>query len=186
MGVGLALFLLVSGLTAGQTGIETDETWRQTLDGAALVREGLERLYHPQYQYASIGLGGTVLRSGPYGFTRPGAPRLMPGGYLQHLPYLTYEYWWDENAVRHVPFDLLGGYGDNLEPGEVTGFRERLDIGTGLLRLELDLRVNPAWEGLYAIGRDTLMSRRELFVTPAGVLVVRVHDTPGTNVNSTA
>ena len=161
------------------TGLAVADGWDDTIARAAFSREGLERLYHPQYQYACIGLGGTTMRVGPWGFTRPGAPRVMPGGYLRHLPYLAYECWWDETGVRHLPFDLTGGYGEDLEPGQVTGFREVLDIHTGILTLDLDLRTDLVWEGLYRRGREAFHSRREVFVTPDGVLVVRVSDSPG-------
>ena len=36
---------------------------------AAFTKDGLERFRHPQYQYECLGLGGTVLRVGPDGFT---------------------------------------------------------------------------------------------------------------------
>ena len=34
------------------------------------------------------------------------------------------------------------------------------------------------WEGLYAIGKNAFHTRREIFVTPDGVLVIRVADSP--------
>ena len=150
--------------------------WQDAVRNAAFVKEGLERLHNPQYQYAIVGLAGTTMRVGPYGFTRPGAPRLHPGGYLRHMAYLAYEYWWDDEAHRHIPFDLTGGYGENLEPGQVTAFREHLDIETGLLTIDLALRADLVGEGLHQIGRNAFQSRREIFVTPEGVLVIRVTD----------
>ena len=169
---------IISGCLVLSVGVgaQSTDAWEAALKRAAFTREGLERLYNPHFQYACIGLGGTTMRVGPHGFTRPGAPRVMPGGYLQHLPYLAYEYWWDEEAHRHLPFDLTGGYGDNVEPGQVFGYREHLDIFTGLLTIDLELRTDPVWEGLYQIGRNAFKSRRELFVTPEGVLIVRVTD----------
>ena len=106
------------------------------------MKDGLERFRHPQYQYECLGLGGTVLRVGPYGFTVPGAPAIKTNGFLQHLPYLSYQYWWDEEAHRHVPFDLTGGYGTDLDPGQVTTFRHHLDIATGLLTIDLGLKLD--------------------------------------------
>lgn len=155
---------------------EFAERWHETLNDAAFVKDGLERLYNPHYQYAILGLGGTTMRVSPYGFTRQQAPRIMPGGFLQHRPYLAYQYWWDEEGHRHQPFILSAGYGEKLEPGQVTAFREHLDINSGMLTLDLGLRTDPAWEGLYQIGKNAFTSTRDLFITPEGVLVVRVTD----------
>ena len=55
--------------------------WQDTMRQAAFVKEGLGRLYNPHYQYECIGLGGTTLRVGPNGFTRPGALRILHGGF---------------------------------------------------------------------------------------------------------
>ena len=101
----------------------TTGSWQETLRQAAFVKEGLGRLYNPHYQFECIGLGGTTMRVGPNGFTKPGAPRVPPGGFLKHEPYLAYEYWWDEEGHRHIPFDLAGGYGERFEPGQITSFR---------------------------------------------------------------
>ena len=152
--------------------------WQDTIRQAAFVKEGLGRLYNPHYQYECIGLGGTTLRVGPNGFTKPGAPRIVHGGFLKHDPYLAYEYWWDEEGHRHIPFDLAGGYGEHFEPGQIASFRHTLDIHTGLLTIDLDLRADLVWQGLYEIGKHSFHTRRELFVTPDGVLVIRVTDSP--------
>jgi hypothetical protein len=152
--------------------------WQDTLRQAAFVKEGLGRLYNPHYQYECIGLGGTTMRVGPDGFTKPGAPRIVDFGFLKHDPYLAYEYWWDEEGHRYTPFDLAGGYGERFEPGQITSFRHELDIHTGLLTIDLDLRADLVWQGLFEIGRNAFHSCRELFVTPEGVLVIRVTDSP--------
>ncbi|MHB8971371.1 MAG: glycoside hydrolase family 95 protein [Pirellulaceae bacterium] len=152
--------------------------WQDAIRQAAFVKEGLGRLYNPHYQYECIGLGGTTMRVGPNGFTKPGAPRIFPGGFLKHEPYLAYEYWWDEEGHRYLPFDLASGYGPRFEPGQITSFRHTLDIDTGLLTIDLGMRVDLVWEGLYEIGKNAFHSRRELFVTPDGVLVIRVTDSP--------
>ncbi len=151
-----------------------------TMRQAAFVKEGLGRLYNPHYQYECIGLGGTTMRVGPNGFTKPGAPRVVDGGFLKHDPYLAYEYWWDEEGHRHIPFDLAAGYGERFEPGQVNSFRHELDIRTGLLTIDMDLRADLVWEGLFEIGRNAFHSCREIFVTPDGVLVIRVTDSPET------
>ena len=164
---------LVAGLIAGvvrATDSGSEDAWVKTLQQAAMVKEGLERFRNPQYQYECLGLGGTVMRVGPDGFTRPGAPAVNPSGHLEHLPYLSYQYWWDEEAHRHHPFDLTGGYGNNLEPGQVTTFRHNLDIANGLLTIDLGLKAG--------LDGAAFPSRREMLVTPEGVLVIRVTDAP--------
>ena len=174
----IAGLALVACLIAGSaTGAESDPVpWEKTLQQAAFVKDGLERLRHPQYQYECLGLGGTVLRVGPDGFTTPGASGVTANGSIKHLPYLSYQYWWDEEAHRHLPFDLSGGYGENLDCGEVTSFRHHLDIATGLLTLDLGLRGNWAASGLPQPTTNAFQSHRELFVTPEGVLVIRLTD----------
>lgn len=152
--------------------------WPETMRQAAFVKESLGRLYNPHYQYECIGLGGTTMRVGPNGFTKPGAPRIADWGFLKHNPYLAYEYWWDEEGHRYIPFDLAGGYGEHFEPGQITSFRHNLDIRTGLLTIDMDLRADLVWQGLFEIGKHAFHTRRELFVTPDGVLVIRVTDSP--------
>ena len=144
--------------------------WEKSLQQAAMVKEGMERFRHPQYQYECLGLGGTVVRVGTDGFTLPGAGVTNTGGWLKHLPYLTYQYWWDEEGHRHLPFDLTGGYGKNLEPGQVTAFKHHLDIATGILTIDLGLTVG--------LAGGASQSHREMFVTPEGVLVIRITDSP--------
>ena len=116
---------------------QVTEVWGKTIQQAAFVKDGLERFRNPQYEYECLGLGGTVMRVGPDGFTQPGAMAVATNGWLQHLPYLSYQYWWDEEAHRHLPFDLVGGYGPNLQHGQVENFRHHLDIATGLLTIDL-------------------------------------------------
>lgn len=140
--------------------------WQRILQQGAFVKDGLDHLQHPQYQYECLGLGGTVMRVGTDGFTSSAPGVINTNGWLKHLPYLSYQYWWDEEAHRHSPFDLTGGYGANLEPGQVTSFRHQLDISTGFLTIDLGLKV----------GTNSFQSHREMFVTPDGVLVIRVTD----------
>ena len=149
-----------------------EEKWEKTLKDAAFVKEGMDRLRHPQYQYECLGLGGTMMRVGPDGFTRTGAVLAQTNGWLKHLPYLSYQYWWDEDGHRHLPFDLKGGYGKKLESGLVTAFRHRLDIATGLLEIDLGLQEDGK-------GSKSFQSHREMFITPNGILVMRVTDTAG-------
>jgi len=173
--VGVALALLALNVVAAAA---TPQSWDDTLRSAAFIKDGLKRLYNPRYQYAIIGLGGTSLRVGHDGFTGLAAPRVAPGGYLEHVPYLAYEYWWDEEGHRHIPFELAGGYGGGLEPGQIVSFRQHLDIRTGLLTVDMDLRAALASGGRSQVGKNAFHSRREIFVTPDGVLVIRVTDSP--------
>ena len=148
--------------------------WQESVAGAAFLKEGLSRLHGARYEYECIGLGGTVLRCGPHGFTSPPA-QWSPAttGHLQHLPYLTYQYWWDEDAHRLTPFDLVGGYGPESDPGRISSFRHRLDVATGQLAVDLGLEVTRRGG---EPGTDAFRSRRDLLVTPEGVLVIRVAD----------
>jgi hypothetical protein len=166
---------LVASLIAGvgEAADTVTGAWEETLQQAAFVKEGLERFRHAQYQYECLGLGGTVMRVGPDGFTQPGAGGINTNGFLKHVPYLSYQFWWDEEAHRHLPFELTGGYGTNLEPGQVTSFRHHLDIATGLLRIDLGLKDD-------GVGSSIFQSHREMFVTPEGVLVIQVTDSPET------
>jgi hypothetical protein len=162
--------MLVTANGASNAADLVDVTWEKTLQDAAFVREGMDRYRHPQYQYECLGLGGTVMRVGPDGLTRTSAVRIRSNGYLKYFPYLSYQYWWDEEGHRHLPFDLQGGYGEKMEPMEVSTFRHRLDITTGLLEIDLGLQGDGK-------GSKLFQSHRELFVTPEGILVIRVADT---------
>jgi len=155
---------------------QVTEVWGKTIQQAAFVKDGLERFRYPQYEYECLGLGGTVMRVGPDGFTQPGATGVATNGWLQHLPYLSHQYWWDEEAHRHLPFDLVGGYGTNLQHGQVENFRHHLDIATGLLTIDLGLKADFVQTNSTKAGTKTFQSRREMFVTPEGVLVIRISD----------
>ena len=155
-------------IVAGATN-PVEVTWGKTLKDAAFVKEGMDRFQNPKYQYECLGLGGTMMRVGPDGFTRTGAVLTQTNGYLKHLPYLTYQYWWDEEGHRHLPFDLKGGYGEKMEPMEVSTFRHHLDITTGFLEIDLGLQKDGK-------GSKSFQSHREMFITPEGILVIRVTD----------
>jgi len=153
---------------------ETASSWSNTVATSAFHKHGVARaeqppggfLTTPHYQCETIGLGGTVVRVGPHGFTAPAAPAVDRTGHLQSRPYLSQQHWWDDEAHRHQPFDLVGGYGDDVDPGEIESFHHVLDIATGFLDIDLTLGGNgTSWR-----------SRREMFVTPEGVWVVRVTD----------
>lgn len=166
LGAALALALVAPG--------DLEARWAGALEAAAFEKVGLSRLHAAHYQYETLGLGGTVLRIGPHGFTSPPAPwSPTTVGHLTHLPHLAFHYWWDEDAHRQTPFDLVGGYGASREPGRITSFAHRLSVTDGLLRIELGLAL-PRADG--APGEARLDSVREMLVTPEGVLVVRVRD----------
>ena len=163
----LAALVTANGVSNAADSVE--EKWVKTLQDAAFVKEGMDRFQNPKYQYECLGLGGTMMRVGPDGFTRTGAVLTQTNGYLKHLPYLSYQYWWDEEGHRHLPFDLKGGYGEKMEPMEVSNFRHRLDITSGFLEIDLGLKKNGK-------GSKSLQSHREIFITPEGILVIRVTD----------
>ena len=148
--------------------------WEKTVAAAAFRKQGVERsewppagyLANPHYQCETIGLGGTVVRVGPHGFTSPAAPAVDRTGHLESRPYLSQQHWWDEQAHRHQPFDVVGGYGHDVVAGEIRSFRHELDIATGFLQIDLTL----------AAAGSSWRSRRDMFVTPEGVWVVRVTD----------
>ncbi|NQT88205.1 hypothetical protein HQ560_15665 [bacterium] len=171
--IGIALALLSLNVVAMAA---TPPSWDDTLRDAAFVKDGLKRLHNPHYQYDIIGLGGTSLRVGHDGFTNLAAPRISPGGHLRHVPYLAYEYWWDEEGHRYIPFELSGGYGEDSEPGQIVSFRHHLDIQTGLLTIDMDLRAGLVRERLHQTAKSAFHTRREIFVTPDGVLVMRLTD----------
>ena len=170
---GMTICLMLAGgpLAAEESGA----VWMKTVADAAFRKHGVDRpkqlpggfLLNPHYQCETIGLAGTVVRVGPHGFTAPAAPAVDRTGHLESRPYLSQQHWWDEDAHRHQPFELVGGYGNDVAVGEIQAFRHALDIATGFLTIELGLAANgTAWR-----------SRREMFVTPDGVWVVRVTDT---------
>ncbi|MCX6926344.1 MAG: hypothetical protein NT154_24525, partial [Verrucomicrobia bacterium] len=171
----LATFLwLIAGV--GFTAETVPEAWNRTIRQAAFAKEGLERFRNPQYQYECLGLGGTVLRVGPDGFTSAAGAGISSKGVIKHLPYLCYQYWWDEEAHRHLPFSLAGDYGKSFDPAQVVSFRHHLDIASGFLTIDLGLRAD-------SVGTDNgqpgeFQSHREMFITPEGVLVMRVSDAP--------
>ena len=164
----LAMVMPIHVLAGVTNSVEV--TWGKTLQDAVFVKEGMDRFQNPKYQYECLGLGGTMMRVGSDGFTRKGVVLTQTNGWLKHRPYLSYQYWWDEEGHRHLPFDFVGGYGKKLESGLVTAFRNRLDIATGLLEIDLGLQKDGK-------GSKSFQSHREMFITPDGILVMRVTDT---------
>ncbi|HOK35901.1 MAG TPA: T9SS type A sorting domain-containing protein [Paludibacteraceae bacterium] len=144
-----------------------NETWDELLDKSAFIKSGMEKLNRVDYQYQPIGLGGTTMRVDPWGFAYQKAPMASSGtSWRLHKPYLGYEYWWDNAGHRFNPFLLKAGYGATLDPGTITAFNQKLDIRTGELSIDLGLMVDGT----------SFTSKRNIFVTPDGILVIRVQD----------
>jgi hypothetical protein len=175
----LIVFAFLATIAAGRAvSQEPLDSWQKTIADATFRKHGVDQPKHspagflgnPHYQCETIGLGGTVVRVGPHGFTAPAAPAVDRTGHLESRPYLSQQHWWDEEAHRHQPFEVIGGYGPEVAAGEIRLFRHALDIATGFLEIELGL----------GIGKRTWQSRREMFVTPDGVWVVRIRDSGAT------
>ena len=150
--------------------------WQKAITESAFIKDGLKAMGQPQYEYECLGLGGTVLRAGTDGLTGLAAPGVTTNGYLKHVPFLSYQYWWDDEAHRHIPFQLRGGYGPKSEPGTVASFRHELDISSGLLLIDLGLDRKSTGGMVEPGGTNLFQSHREISVTPRGVLVIRVQD----------
>ena len=144
-----------------------DVAWNAMLEKSAFIKSGLTKLNRDDFQYQPIGLGGTTMRVDPWGFGFTKAPMANPGTWHPHEPYLGYQYWWDNAGHRFNPFLLKAGYGATLNPGTITAFNQKLDIRTGELSIDLGLTVDGT----------TFTSKRTVFVTPEGILVIRVQDT---------
>lgn len=153
-------------------GKEVDEAWNDVLGNSNMEKDGMSRFNSPEFQYYSIGLGGTTLRVDPWGFAYDRAPNTNQNSY-NHKPSFGYEYWWDNEGHRMNPFIIRGGYnvdegryGIKFRSGTITSFNQKLDITTGVVTTNLGLKV----------GDTEFTSVRETFVTPEGVLVIRVKD----------
>ncbi|MBS7040246.1 MAG: LamG-like jellyroll fold domain-containing protein [Barnesiella sp.] len=143
------------------------ESWNTILENSSFVKSGLDKLNRTDYQYQPIGLGGTALRVDPWGFAGTKAPQASAGiTWHIHKPYYGYEYWWDKEGHRFNPFIIKGGYGNELNPGTITDFSQKLDIRTGLLNIDLGLNVDGT----------QFTTKRTVFVTPDGVLVIHIED----------
>jgi hypothetical protein len=154
-------------LTRGQT-----LTWDQTIGLGNLNKTGLGCLDSTNYQYEVIGLGGTTLRVGPYGFTSEVAQNVFNPSGTSYYPYLEYQYWWDNKSHRQDPFSIFGGYTTTYHgyeipsDGKITSFNHHLDISTGTLSIDLGINVNGT----------TFFSHRTEFVTPSGIWVIQITD----------
>ena len=149
-----------------------DEGWSSTLSESDFEKNGMDRFNSPTFQYYTIGLGGTTLRVDPWGFAYDRAPATSQDS-RNHKPAFGYEYWWDNAGHRLNPFIVKGGYyvdegryGVKFRTGTITSYNQKLDIMTGVVTTTLGLKV----------GDTEFKSVRETFVTPEGVLVIRVKD----------
>ena len=59
-------------------------------------------------------------------------------------------------VIAISPLIWLAAMENDFEPGQITSFRHTLDIHTGLLTIDLDLRADLVWQGLYEIGKTLL------------------------------
>lgn len=143
------------------------DSWNRTLHNSAFIKSDFNNRHQQYYQYQPLGLGGTALRVDPWGFAGTNAPFANQGSWHIHRPYYGYEYWWDNEGHRYNPFILKGGYGPEFNPGTITSFYHHLNVATGELSIELDLNLNAG----------KFKTKRSVFVTPDGVLVIRVVDT---------
>jgi len=142
------------------------ESLQTALNNASMVKNGLDRLNNSEFQYLPIGLGGTALRTDPWGFVFNRAPNAKTTTWHVHEPYFGYQYWWDKEGHRFNPYRIKSGYGSTLNPGTITDYQQKLDIATGELITKLNLDV----AGVH------FSSERSAFVTPEGILVLRVKD----------
>lgn len=141
------------------------DSWNSTLRAATFNKSGMSRFNNPKFQYQTIGLGGTTMRVDPWGFASRRAPNTNQNSY-NHKPSFGYEYWWDKTGHRYNPFLISAGYGASFDTGTISAFQQSLDINTGVLETKLNLTV----------GGTTFTSTRETFITPDGILVIRVQD----------
>jgi hypothetical protein len=119
----LIVFTFLATIAAGRAvSQEPLDSWQKTIADATFRKHGVDQPKHspagflgnPHYQCETIGLGGTVVRVGPHGFTAPAAPAVDRTGHLESRPYLSQQHWWDEEAHRHQPFEVIGGYGPEV------------------------------------------------------------------------
>jgi hypothetical protein len=155
---------LINEIAFNNNQAAVDDVWNGALGAATFNKTGMTRLNNPKFQYQTIGLGGTTMRVDPWGFGYHTAPNAVRD--YNHTPSFGYEYWWDTSGHRYSPFHIKGGYGDQTEPGTITNFEQNLDIRTGILETKLTLNV----------GGTVFNSVRETFITPDGILVIRVKD----------
>lgn len=141
------------------------DVWDLTIANSSFVKSGMDRFNSTKFQYLTIGLGGTTMRVDPWGFAGQRAPNANQTSY-NWKPSFGYEYWWDNAGHRYNPFLIKSGYGSSFDPGTITGFEQKMDINTGVLKTNLTL----------IVGGTTFTSSRETFITPEGILVIRVQD----------
>ena len=156
----------ITKIELGKKKLSISTDWNSVLENGAITKSGMDKLNRPDYQYIPIGLGGTALRVDPWGMAGTNAPNASVGGAHIHRPYYGYEYWWDKKGHRFNPFVINGGYGEDMNPGTITSFDQKVDIHTGILETNLGLNV----------GGVDFTSKRTTFVNPDGILVIRVED----------
>ena len=156
---------VITKIEINNTQPPVSDSWNSTIGTSTFIKSGMDRFNNPKFQYQTIGLGGTTMRVDPWGFASHRAPATNQNSY-NHKPSFGYEYWWDNTGHRYNPFLINAGYGASFDPGTISAFEQKLDINTGVLQTNLTLTV----------GGTTFTSSRETFITPDGVLVIRVQD----------
>ena len=163
------IILLCCGCKPEQNDSFLEKEWNAQIENATIVKDGMNRFVRRSYQGYMIGLAGTTMRVDPWGFASTKNPYTDQMSY-NNKPYFGYEYWWDDCGHRLNPFVIHGGYkvqGDSvLHTGKILDFSQTLDVSVGKVITKLKLRV----------GDTEFTSVREAFVTPDGVLVLRVTD----------
>lgn len=143
--------------------------WLDNVSAAAVVKDNLDA---KDYEYPLVGGGGLDLLADPTGFTTARPPN------SNYSPDLYYDYWWDNDTHRVTPFALDGGYisSQGIAPETIQSFRQTLDPATGHLTSVLQLHVCPGGgQACYDV-----QSHRTEFVTPSGILAIRIVDSvPG-------
>ena len=157
---------LINEIAFNNNQAPVDEVWNTTLSAASFSKTGMDRLNNPHFQYQPIGLGGTAMRVDPWGFGYHRAPNAATDFWHPHEPYFGYEYWWDKEGHRFNPFRIKAGYGESFNPGTITAYNQYLDIQTGVLNSDLTLNV----------AGKIFTTHRNTFITPDGILVIRIKD----------
>jgi len=143
--------------------------WSRQIENSAIVKEGMNRFANSSFQGYMIGLAGTTMRIDPWGFAYTKNPHTDSASYF-NKPFFGYEYWWDDSGHRLNPFVVHGGYkmpGDSLlQAGKILDYSQVLDVSLGKVTTKLKLLV----------AETEFTSVREAFVTPDGVLVLRITD----------
>lgn len=151
---------------------ERFKTWMDVINASSMIKKGADRFNAKKYEYAYVGLGGTSMQVGPYGFTLPDAPKKQFGSISQNIkssPLLIYDMWWN-GTEKVTPFAISGGYSidGKFDAGKIVGdnFTQITNIKDGSVNTLLKLNT----------AKGDVKTDRTLFTTPEGVVVMKVKD----------